>query len=86
MIRFSPTDVRQLSRIPMFLIANDEDDWRLDLIQTPLPIIESVDDDSDLEPELNPCLDTDSHQIIDKDNITFGITSRGRRELRMVVL
>jgi hypothetical protein len=83
MIRFSPTNIRQLSRIPMYLIDNDNDDRRLDLIQTPSSIIESVDDNSDLEPELNPCPDNDSHPIIDKDNITFGRTNRGRRELHM---
>ena len=83
MLRISPLDVRQLSTIPNFLIPNDDDDQRLDLIQTPFKTSQSVDDDSDLEPELSPCRDTDHYQIIDKDNITFGTTSRGGRELHM---
>ncbi len=66
-----------------FLIPNDDDDRLLDMIQTSFTTLESVDEDSDLEPELNAHSDDECYPIVDKDNITFGVTSRGGQELHM---
>jgi hypothetical protein len=83
MTQLPPHDPYHLLNISKFLIPNDDDDRLLDLIPLPFKVYNHVDTDSDSEPELNTFFDNEFYNVVDKDNITFGTTNRGRRELYM---
>jgi hypothetical protein len=77
------SDVYQVSEISNFLTPNDDDDRLLDLIPSPLENYQYILEDSSTEPELNAHSDEELYQVVDKNNITFGLTNRGGRELYM---
>ncbi|CAF5064027.1 unnamed protein product, partial [Rotaria sp. Silwood1] len=81
MAQVPPPDEYQLLITSNFLIANDDDDRILDLIQAPCAVDKYLDISSNSEPELNVLNDNECYQVVDKDNITYGTTNRGGREL-----
>jgi hypothetical protein len=83
MVQVPPPNTHQLLKIPSFLIAKEEDDRILDEIVLPVKLDDHDDTETDTEPELNLFSDNQCYNVIDKDNINFGTTSRGRRELHM---
>ncbi|CAF3467874.1 unnamed protein product [Rotaria socialis] len=61
----------------------NDDDRFLDLMQLSLINHNRIDIDTDSEPELDTHSDNHYYEVVDKDNITFGKTNRGGRELHM---
>ncbi|CAF5108169.1 unnamed protein product, partial [Rotaria sp. Silwood1] len=60
-----------------------EDDRILDLLQTCYIVDESINGSLDSKFELNESDNNECYQVVDEDNITYGKTNRGGRELYM---
>ncbi|CAF3042399.1 unnamed protein product [Rotaria sp. Silwood2] len=80
MIQIPSPDAHELLKVSKFLTPNDDDQ---ELEQALFIFHKHVNKDSDSEPELNAYSDNECYDIVDKNNITFGRTNRGGRELYM---
>ncbi|CAF3504886.1 unnamed protein product [Rotaria socialis] len=73
----------QLQKTSNISKMKNDDDRFLDLMQLSLINHNRIDIDTDSEPELDTHSDNHYYEVVDKDNITFGKTNRGGRELHM---
>ena len=83
MIEFSGLKAAKLLKNFNYLGPRDDDDRKLDNIQTSYVFDKSINADIHLKPTTNTLDDDEFYTVVDKDDISFGTTNRGGRELYM---
>lgn len=83
MIEIFADEAIELVKNHNFLEPRDNYDRNLDNIETSYIFNNSADTNTHLKSQLNILNDDDFYTVVDKENITFGTTNRGSRELNM---